>query len=440
MNPNRLAGKSLAILFAVNILNFYDRHVPGALTEPIRKEFGLTDTQVGLLGTAFTLIYAVMGVPLGRLADSISRKKLLAAGMVVWGALTAYSGLATSYALLLFSRLGCGVGEATCAPTATSWIGDLFPAAKRARPLAVFMLGVPIGGGLSYMFSGSLAQAYGWRPAMILAALPVLFLAPALLRLDEPRRGAAEIGGPHPLETHIGSVLRIPTLWWIVASGALVNFNLYALATFLPAFLARVHGFSLRASGVATGIGFGVCGVLGGLIAGSLGDRIVHRRKEGRMLLASGAALVAAPIAFFGILLPAGSGVLAVTLITISYGALNMYYGPVYSSIHDIVAPALRGTTMAIYFMAMYLCGASFGPLLTGNLSDRMAHRAASAAGSPAITEAYKAIGLHQAMFVIPLLSVGLALVLYGGSRTIARDMARRETSMSQATPATGNI
>ena len=153
---NRRAGVtgSLAVLIAVNILNFYDRHVIGALTEPIRKEFGLTDSQVGLMGSAFIWLYALVGLPLGKIADTRSRKNLLAAGMLVWSALTATAAMASNYTMLLFSRLGFAVGEAVVAPAATSWIGDLFPATQRARALALFMLGVPVGGALSYFLSG----------------------------------------------------------------------------------------------------------------------------------------------------------------------------------------------------------------------------------------------------------------------------------------------
>jgi MFS family permease len=118
---------------------------------------------------------------------------------------------------------------------------------------------------------------------------------------------------------------------------------------------------------------------------------------------------------------------IAIALITMAYGSLNSYYGLVYSAIQDIVSPGLRGTAMAIYFMAMYLCGASFGPLLTGKLSDFMARRAADAAGSAQITEVFRAVGLQQAMLIIPVLSILLALVLYGGSRTIAADMRKQE-------------
>jgi predicted MFS family arabinose efflux permease len=414
----------LAILVAVNILNFYDRHVIGALTEPIRKDFGLTDSQVGLIGSAFIWLYAIVGLPLGRASDSRSRKSLLAWGMVVWTALTGMAALATNYTMLLFSRLGFAVGEAVVAPAATSWIGDLFPAGARSRPLALFMLGVPVGGALSYFFSGPVAQAYGWRAAMVLAAAPAVLLIPILLRLSEPARGAAEAHREPVARSSMAIILKIPTMWWIIASGALLNFNMYAIGTFLPAFLSRIHGLSLARSGVATGIVFAVGGVSGGLLAGRLGDRIIHQRDNGRLLAAAVIALVGAPLGYLGI--GAGSAAVAIPLITLAYGTLNAYYGLVYSAIQDIVAPAMRGSAMAIYFLAMYLCGASFGPLLTGKLSDMMAHRAAAAAGAVKVTEAFKAIGLQEAMFVIPMLSLLLGVVLYCGSRTIAADMRKR--------------
>ncbi len=436
MPSSRARLLALATLFAINILNFYDRNVAGALAEPMRREFGLTDTQIGLLGSAFIWIYAIIGVPFGRIADRYSRKKLLAFGILIWSALTAMAGVASTYALLMVSRIGVGVGEAVVAPAGTSWIGDLVPAARRARALALFMLGVPIGGALSYFFSGPIAQAFGphgWRVGMMAAAAPALLLIPVLLTLKEPARGAAETVHSAAPAGSVWQVLRIPTLWWIIASGALINFNMYAYGTFLPAFLSRIHGLSLARAGVATGIAYAIGGIAGGTLAGAWGDRIIHSRKDGRMLGASALALLGAPLAYFGIIQPRGRLLLAIALITIAYGTLNSYYGLVYSSIQDIVAPTFRGTAMSVYFMFMYMGGASFGPLLTGSLSDHMARRAASAAGSAQITEAFKAVGLQQAMVVIPILSVALALVLYLGSRTIARDMERREETARAA-------
>lgn len=419
---------SLLVLVAINILNFYDRQVPGALAEPVRKEFGLNDTQLGLLGSAFIWLYAIVGVPLGHVADRWSRKKLLGAGMTVWSLLTALAGVATNFGILIVSRLGCAVGEAVAAPTGTSWIGDLFPPSQRSRALALFMLGVPVGGALSYFFSGPIAQAFGWRVAMVIAAAPVVILAPLLFSLDEPTRGATE-QRPHvtAAATSMWSVLRIPTLWWIIASGIFINFNMYAIGTFLPALLSRIHGMSLAGSGIATGIVYMVGGVTGGSLAGAFGDRIIEKRKDGRMLAAAVISFVGAPMAYLGIVMPAGSLYPVIAFLTIAYGTLNAYYGLVYSSIQDIVPPTKRGTTMAIYFMLMYMCGASMGPLLTGKLSDMAARRAATATGSPIITDAARAIGLQQAMVIIPVLSALLGLVLWLGSRTIIKDMARRD-------------
>jgi predicted MFS family arabinose efflux permease len=433
VEKNNGAKSALAVLVAINILNFYDRNAIGALTEPIRKEFHLTDTQVGLLGSIFTWLYAVVGVPIGNFADRSSRKTILAAGIVVWSALTGTAALATSYAILLFSRLGFAVGEAAVAPTAASWIGDLFPASKRAAPLALFMIGVPMGGALAYFFSGPIAQAFGWRSAMVAAAAPALLLIPLLLLLKEPERGAAEATQEHAEKgwKAIQAVAKIPTLWWIIASGALLNFNMYALGTFMPAFLSRIHHVTLAQSGVDTGITYAIGGIGGTLIAMWMGDRVIRSRRNGRLLWAACITTLAAPTAYFSVI--SNDLVAAIAFMTLSYGALCTYYGLVYSSIQDIVAPAMRATAMSIYFMAMYLCGAGFGPLLTGRVSDLMARRAADAARSAVLTDAFKAIGLQQAMLMMPLFSVLLGVVLYLGSRTIVGDMNKRAVAVGLA-------
>jgi len=237
---------SALVLFAVNVLNFYDRHVPGALTEPIRIEFHLTDTQIGLLGSAFIWIYALVGLPLGRIADSGSRKKLLAAAIFVWSSLTASAAFAGSFGMLLFSRVGVGVGEAACAPAATSWLGDLFPPDKRSRVLALFMLGVPVGGALSFFFSGSLAQAYGWRVAMALAATPALILIPALLLLPEPARGASEIHPPTLSGDRCGAFCVFPRSGGLSRRGRSSTSACTPSRHFFPRFLAAFTAFRSR--------------------------------------------------------------------------------------------------------------------------------------------------------------------------------------------------
>jgi MFS family permease len=421
---------SVLVLCGINLLNFYDRQAPGALVEPMRKEFHLSDTQIGLLGSVFIWVYALAGLPLGRVVDVWSRKKLLAIGVAVWSALTAASGLAASFSFLLFTRLGVGVGEAVCAPAGTSWIGDLFAVKRRARVLSLFMLGVPVGGALSFLLCGPIAQRWGWRTAMVSAAAPAILLLPLLLLVQEPARGASEEGAfAVESKRSLSALLRTHTLWWIILSGALLNFNMYALATFLPAFMARVHGYSVARAGVTCGIVYLIGGLFGGLLGGYLGDRVASNARNARLWMAAIISLLGAPIMFYGITRPAGFAPAALVAIAIGYGAFNTYYAFVYSSIQDIVPPDQRGFAMSVYFMAMYLCGASFGPLLTGRLSDLLAHRAMHAAGAVSL-EAFRAVGLQQAMVVMPILSVLLAIVLYLGSRTMNRDVARRDARM----------
>ena len=423
---------AVAVLCAINLLNFYDRQAPGALVEPMRREFHFSDTTIGLMGSLFIWVYALVGVPIGRAADVWSRKKLLTAGVTIWSVLTGAAGLAMGLPFLLFTRLGVGVGEAVCGPVGTSWIGDLFPPDRRARILSLFMLGVPVGGALSFLICGPVAQRWGWRTALVSAAAPALLLVPVLQFVREPPRGATEAASAR--KSSVWSILSIPTLWWIIASGALLNFNMYALATFLPSFLTRVHGYSVARAGVASGIIYLLGGLLGGLVGGSLGDRLQHKARNARLLVAAVMALVSAPTVFFGVRestgSTAGSTIAACVAIALGYAAFNTYYGCVYASIQDIVAPDQRGFTMSIYFMALYLCGASFGPLITGNLSDRLARRAMHAAGSMSL-EPFRGIGLQQAMLVMPVLSCALALVLYLGSRTMPKDCERRDAAMN---------
>jgi MFS family permease len=405
------ARRSLAVLFGVNLLNFYDRLAPGALAEPLRREFDLSDAQIGALATAFTLVYAVAGLPLGRLADRVSRKKLLAAGLAVWSSLTALGGIAPAYWWLAITRIGVALGEAVCAPAATSWIGDLYPPERRAAPLARFMLAVPIGVALSFIASGALAGALGWRAALALAAAPAVVLFPLLLSLSEPRRGATEEAKAPAREFRLA---RSAVFWWIVASGALVNFALYAVSTFLPAFFARWHGLTVGSAGLWSGLTHLAGGLAGGGLAGWAGDAYPRRR----LAIAAAATIGAAPFAALAPSVAKGSVLACAAAAAAAYGLLNMYYGLVYAALQDVVGPGLRATAMAVYFLAMYLCGASFGPLLTGALSDWFA-RAAAASGP--LTEAHRAAGLQQAFFVVPAMCVAVALTLGMAARTMAR-------------------
>ena len=429
-------GWTLFVLFLLNALNFFDRNILGAIVEPLRREWGLRDAQIGWIGTAFTLLYAVVGLPLGRLADHARRTRLLGGGALLWSAMTAISGLTTSFAGLFAARLGVGVGEAVCAPAATSLIGDLFPSARRGRATAIFMLGLPVGLGLSYAVGGAVAQAWGWRAAFFVAGLPGLVVGALCLALPEPARGTSE---PHPIgaqrrsESALALLTQTPTLLWIIVSGALHNFNMYALATFVPALLIRHHGLGVRQAGALSGLMFGVFGGIGLLVGGWVSDRAAARKEGGRLLVSTWALALSVPLLVLFLVQPRGEIGRALAFVCPALLLMYLYYAPVYATIQDVVEPARRGLAMAVYFCAMYVMGASLGPVGTGLLSDRLAARAAAAAGSPVVTEAARAQGLHEAMYIVPVLSVILAVVLFAGARASVRDRRALTSWMEQA-------
>ena len=422
---------TLLVLLGINTMNFYDRQVLGAVAEPVRKEWDLSDRQLSALTIAFILLYAAVGVPLGHWADVGRRRLILAAGVLLWSVLTALSGLAWNFASLFVLRLGVGVGEASCAPAANSLLGDLFGPLQRGRAIAVFMLGLPLGLGLSYLVSGWIAHEVGWRAALFVAAMPGLLLGVLAFWLPEPPRGAAEVhwsAGPSR-GSAVLAVLRIPTMGWIILSGALLNLSMYALGSFLTSLLMRYHGRNVAQANTIIGLVYGLGGGLGMLAGGWLCDRVVRRRVSGRLELATLAMVVGAPCLWLAVEQPRGAYLAFAAWLLPGCLCLYFYYAAVYATIQDVVPPGRRGTAMAVYFFVFYVV-AAVGLDGFGWLSDTLARRAAAAGASAA--EA-RALGLHGAMYVIPVLTALLVPVLFAGSRTVRRDQQRAQLEQAAA-------
>lgn len=418
------------MLFFVNFLNFFDRTLGAALGEPMRKEFGLTDQQVGFLATIFTLAYAVVGLPLGRLADTRNRTRLITVGLTFWSLLTAAGGLVWNYSSMVAARIGVGLGEATCAPAGQSLIGDYFPPERRSRALALFMAGLPVGIFAAFLVSGFIAARWGWRAAFFAAGIPGFVVAALAFRLKEPQRGVTEQHAAAHSEKAtkpFRTILGVRTLWWIVASGATFNFYTYALNVFNTSYLMRYHGIGLKQAGTISAFTVGLVGLLGLTAGGVLGDRLHVVRKDGRLLLCAGSLFLAAPLAYFALQQQAGNVAVYGSLIALVTALTYIYYATIYSAIQDVVEPRLRGAAVAMYFFAMYVFGASFGPVIVGTVSDRMAESAMRDAGATTMTEAFKAAGLHSAMYLIPVVLLATGLVLAAGSRAVGGDMERMQ-------------
>jgi MFS family permease len=427
------AWRVLFLLFLANLFNFFDRTIPSIIIEPMRMEWSLSDFQVGLAGTVFTIVYALAGVPLGRMADNGSRRKIMGWGLVVWSGLTGLTGMTWNLWSFLLVRMGVGVGEASYAPAANSLLGDLFPAHTRARAMGSFMLGLPIGLLLAYFTVGAMVKAFdSWRAPFFIAAVPGLVLAVFIFMIKEPKRGAAESVqvASGPVEQPVRKILAIRTFWWLLLAGLAFNFAGYACNTFMVPMLQRYFLLPLEQAAVATGVIVGVTGLLGLTLGGWVADRVHQRWATGRLLFAALSMLVAALAT--GAALYAGRIEVGVFVAVFSVGWLFSYnyFTCVYTAIQDVIEPRLRATAIALFMAGLYLLGGGMGPVGVGLLSDHFAHTAMLAAGASEMSEVFKAEGLHDAMYLIPVALILSMLALLQASRCFVSDATRMTQKM----------
>ncbi len=410
------ARRILFLLFLANLFNFFDRTIPAIVIEPLRLAWDLSDFQLGLAGTAFTVVYAIAGIQLGRMADRGSRRKIMGWGLAAWSGLTAATGAAWGFWSFLLIRMGVGIGEASYAPAASSLIGDLFPAHKRARAMGIFMLGLPLGLMLAFFTVGLMVEAFdSWRAPFFIAAVPGLILALFIFNIKEPERGASEsVKVGTALEAKpMRKIFAVRTFWWLVLAGLTFNFASYACNSFMVPMLQRYFLLPLQEAAVATGIIVGVTGLVGLTVGGWLADKIHQRSETGRLLFGAASMLVAALATGYALL--AGQIEIGLFIAVFALGWLFSYnfFTCVYTAIQDVIEPRLRATAMALFFAGLYLLGGGLGPVAVGLLSDHYAEAARLAAGAIEMSEVFKAQGLHDAMLLIPaaLFLTGLALV-----------------------------
>jgi MFS family permease len=433
------ARRILVVLALANLVNFYDRTVPAIVVEPLKAEFGFSDVQIGVLSGAFTVVYAVAGLVLGRMADRGSRRVIMAVGLVVWSLFTALSGGAWSFASLLLFRLGVGIGEASYAPAANAMIFDAFPPQRRSRAIAVFQLGIPVGLLVAFLSVGWMVEAFdSWRIPFFVAAVPGLVLAVLMLRLPEPRRGQSEeattatadpVTTPPPpgpaqaaaLDRPIRSILAIPTLRWLIVAGVGIQVPTYAIATFLVPLLQRYFDLSIGAASVSAGLILGVTGIVGLVVGGTVADRASRRSLRARLTVGAIGLGLAAPLTLAALLVDHTAAVAFVGLFAAGWFFQYFFGTAAFPAIADVVEPRLRATAVAVFFAAFYLLGGAFGPLIAGGLSDAFAARASATADVTA-----EAIGLHQALLaVVPLFLLVGALAAWAASRTVEQDHTR---------------
>ena len=361
----------LALLLLVYILNFLDRQILGILAPPIKAELHLTDTQFGAIGgLAFATLYSVLGVPLALLADRTSRSGVIAAALAVWSAFTALCGIASGFGQLFLFRLGVGVGEAGGAAPSYALVADYFPPDRRARALAIYSLGVPLGGACGVVFGAYIAQLVTWRTAFMGVGLLGIALAPLFRWIvrDVPRPVVARASVP------VGRVFAIllakPAFWLLAFSAGCSSLCGYGLSLWVPSVLVRSYGFSLIGTGQFMGSLLLVGGTAGVFAGGWLADRLGRGDRAWYARLPAIAWAVTVPFFALGLLTP--DPWLAWPLLLLPNALNILWLGPVTTAVQHLVPAPMRATAGGTFLLINNFLGLGVGPLLMGRISDAL--------------------------------------------------------------------
>lgn len=405
---------ALALLVAIYTVNFLDRQVVTTLIEPIKNDLHLSDAQVGAMGGLyFAILYTVLGIPIARWADRGDRPLIITISLTVWSGFTVLASFAQNFITLAISRMGVGVGEAGCSPTAHSLLSDYFPKEKRATALAIYSMGISIGTLLGMAIGGVVAEHWGWRPAFLVAGAPgLLFAAMSVITLKEPRRQldrAARAKAVARDELPMGQVMKVlmnkPTFWLFAFGGAFSSFVSYAHSYYLSSFFLRNHSPALAelaghfgmapAPGtpplafisVALGLTAGVGGAFGSWLGGYAADKLGARDIRNYALLPLVIPLICIPTLWF--ILATGNMALALPLMLIPNIGVGAWWGPVYGGVQGLVPPAMRAMSAAVLLFVINIIGLGGGPTLFGLLSDAFTNH--NLAGTGLDVEACKA-------------------------------------------------
>ena len=368
-NASRSSSLVLGVLLLAYIFNFLDRQILGILAQPIKADLHLTDTQFGAIGgLAFALLYSVLGIPLAYLADKTSRSGVVAGALALWSGFTALCGTAHGYGQLFLYRLGVGIGEAGGVAPSYALIADYFPPERRARALAIFSLGVPLGLSMGTLIGAYIAHAINWRAAFVIMGIAGILLAPILRLVVRDVRRSATASAEVPLASVFPMLARKPAFWLLAFGASCSSLCGYGLALWTPSILIRSFGLDLLSTGnfFASLVLIGGCtGVFAG---GWLADRLGGADRGWYARLPAIAWLVTAPMFTAGLFAP---NLWMAWLLLLVPNALNiLWLGPVSTAVQHLVPRPMRATASASFLLINNLIGLGVGPLLMGRLSD----------------------------------------------------------------------
>jgi MFS family permease len=381
---------TLLLLALVYVFSYIDRTVVAILIQPIKTEFGASDTLMGFLsGLAFALLYAVMGIPLGRLADSgVSRRNMIAICCGLWSVATMACGMAAQFWQLVLARMTVAIGEAGGMAPSISMLSDLYPKSRRSLAISLYLMGPHVGLLLAMAVGGWIAQQYGWRATFLAFGIPGMVLALLLwLLVKEPRRGAFDdppgAAAPTPaarlgMAAQVVDLLRIPAFRYVCIGNAMAGVAGYGYGIWAPTFLVRAYEMPLAHAGLIFGLASGLSAALGSVFSGWLCDRLTRRDARWQIGLPTIGVLVSVPTGIAFVLWPTADswalGSLHIPhalVFAAAFGLFAAWSAPLsYAAVSHMMSPGQRAMGAALLNLFMTVLGAGFGPFLTGVLSD----------------------------------------------------------------------
>ena len=386
------ANYALGVLTIAYIFSYVDRQVLSLLVEPIRADLQITDFQMGLLqGMAFALFYTILGIPLGRLADRVSRKMIVGVGAFCWSLMTAACGLTKSFTGLFFARIGVGVGEAGLSPAAYSLLSDLYPPHRVARAMAIYTMGITVGGGLAYLVGGVVIGIISrsdpidlplvgilepWQMTFICVGLPGLLLVPLIYLMKEPsRRGTLQSEDGQtistvPFKQVLQFVVENKRIFFAMFIGSsMLSIIGYGTANWYPTFLIRTYGMSIEQVGLEFGLIYGIFGTIGAFGSAVLSEKLSERGyidANMRVVMLVGFSLIIP--ASIGPLMPEKWMALCFAAVTVIL--LNAHMGITAAAVQQVTPNQMRGTVTAMLLFMTNIVGLGLGAVIIAAITD----------------------------------------------------------------------
>jgi MFS family permease len=428
----------LLILFLANMSNYLDRGILAILQQPIKDDLRLADWQLGVIsGPAFAACYALAGIPAARFADRGNRPRILTAAVAMWSATTALCGMATSFVFLVLCRVGVGIGEGVCTPTSHSLVASHFTVRQRGMAMALLTASIPLAQLIAPLMGGYVAALWGWRAAFIIAGLPGLLLAGAVLALLRETRSSAAASRAVPQHYWKGVkslfAYRAYTMLWLAS--LFMGQALGATHAFSASYFMREHHMTLAQAGWVSAVSLGLAGLAGTFIGGFVADRFSGDFGRSQPYLCAAAAWLGG-LFFAGTIFAAG-WIAALMFLILSNMSISLKNGPNFAAAQNMAPEGMRATASAILMLGIHVIGGATGPLLLGLASDHLAaghfaahlgNYAGTCSGGPANQESVRlacaqasAAGLRQALF-IPCVSLFLSgLFFFLSARLVDR-------------------